>query len=77
MIVKNIFFFINSQPKHMLWVLKRTVSLFKLMDKKILTALWPSYCLSDNLYSDLNINVNYFAECLSRICYGNIKEPSQ
>ena len=31
---KTIFFI--SHPKHMLWVLKRTVSMFKLMDKKII-----------------------------------------
>ena len=48
-----IIFFVISQPKHMLWVLKRTVSLrhpkhmFKLMDKKIIAiSRAQKFCLS-------------------------------
>ena len=40
--VKQKFNFLISQPKHMLWVLKRTVSMkhmLKLMGKKIITIL--------------------------------------
>ena len=41
-LVKSVYQNINfliSQPKHMLWVLKRTVSMLKLMGKKIFTIL--------------------------------------
>ena len=46
--------FLISQPKHMLWVLKTTVSMsafdrpklmFKLMDEKIFTILRPAYAI--------------------------------
>ena len=62
---KNIF--LISQPKHMLWVLKRTVNddgsfeylkhMFKLMVKKIFTMLRDSYakknCLSKPMKAEL------------------------
>ena len=41
--------FVISQLKHMLWVLKRTVSsrhMFKLMDKKIITILLKLFLLN-------------------------------
>ena len=56
--------FLISQPKHMLWVLKRIVSMkqtLKLMDMKIFTIL--NFCFVLFLYGTKKLHLN----CVSRI----------
>ena len=55
-------FFLNTQPKHMLWILKRAVSvrrffehpkhMLKLMDKKISTILRSKMCNLTYVWED-------------------------
>ena len=59
----NDFFFI-SQPKHMLWVLKRTVSMFKLMDEKIIATLPLKFYLTSPMYKYQNLECKPIYFCV-------------
>ena len=64
--------FIISQPKNMLWVLKRTVSLMlRMKDKKIFTILWSNYLIifTKVLIIILIISNVYWIMCVGRSCY--------
>ena len=59
--------FLISQPKHMLWVLKNTISLrlstqntFLLMEKKIIKILRSMFfCLSEPIYETVNTCITF------------------